>query len=212
MQLDAPGAELLGKRQEGFLRRWAGRKDAAMRVVLSQTIFCKVTTHAGAELRASSRDLDCGGWPQSGRRRALETLPATTLMLHGDQHLGALVRHGIHQWEDGPLAFMVPGTANGFPRAWWPEEVKPDGRYIDGLGNRITVLGIANPDKGSNQLPRARTNPEELAHRKGSGYGIVRLDTKSRTATFEMWRYLFDAAQSRPEDQFPGFPRVIRLG
>jgi hypothetical protein len=211
-QLDAAGAELLGKRQEDFLRRWAARRDGALRVVLSQTIFCKVTTHASGDLHRSTRDLDCGGWPQSGRRRALEALPRNTLMIHGDQHIGALVRHGIDQWEDGPLAFMVPGTANGFPRAWWPDEEKPDGRYIDDLGNRMTVLGIANPDKGSNKLPRAKTNPEELAHRKGSGYGIVRLDTKARIATFEMWRYLFDAAKPKREDQFPGFPQVQKLG
>ena len=46
-KLDAPGAELLGKRQEEFLRRWARQKDGVFKVVLSQTIFCKVTTHSG---------------------------------------------------------------------------------------------------------------------------------------------------------------------
>jgi len=34
----------------------------------------------------------------------------------------------------------------------------------------MTVLAMANPEKGSNELPRATTNPEELAHRKGSGW------------------------------------------
>jgi alkaline phosphatase D len=180
-------------------------------VVLSQTIFCKVTTHSGPQLRPSTIDLDCGGWPQSARRRALKAiLPANALMIHGDQHLGALVHHGIDRWEDGPIAFMVPGTANGFPRAWWPEVEKADGRYLDGLGNRMTVLAVVNPDRGSNELPRATTNPEELAHRKGSGYGIVRFDKTAGTITFETWRYLFDAAKAQPRDQFPGFPRTIK--
>jgi hypothetical protein len=211
--LDAPGTEMLGPRQELFLRRWASDSQAVLKVVLSQTILCKVTTHAGANLSPNVRDLDSGAWPQSGRRRALLAIrDADPLMIHGDQHLGALVRHGIDDWEDGPLAFMVPGTANGFPRAWWPEVEKPDGRYFDSFGNRMTVLGIANPERGSNQLPRARTHPETLAHRKGSGYGIVRFDLAARTAVFEMWRYQFDARSPRPEDQFPGFPRTIAFG
>ncbi|MBM3739400.1 MAG: hypothetical protein FJW39_26825 [Acidobacteria bacterium] len=211
---DVEGAQLLGPRQEAFLRRWAAdRTGGAFKVVLSQTIFCKVTTHAGRQLQRAVRDLDCGGWPPSGRRRALEPLRGAggVLMLHGDQHLGALVRHGLDEWEDGPLAFMVPGTANGFPRAWWPEEEKADGRYLDGLGNRMTVLAVANPDKGSNLLPRARTNPETLAHKKGSGYGIVRFDARTGNVTFETWRYLFDAANPKPEDQFPGFPKTMKL-
>lgn len=211
VRLDAPGAELLGKRQEEFLRRWARQKDGVFKVVLSQTIFCKVTTHTGAQLRPTTTDLDCGGWPQSGRRRALEAiLPANALMIHGDQHLGALVHHGIDTWDDGPIGFMVPGTANGFPRAWWPEVEKADGRYLDGLGNRMTVLAVANPEKGSNELPRATTDPEELAHRKGSGYGIVRFDKATGTITFETWRYLFDATRPKAEDQFPGFPRTMK--
>jgi hypothetical protein len=210
-KLDAPGAELLGRRQEEFLRRWARQRDGAFKVVLSQTIFCKVTTHSGAQLRPAAIDLDCGGWPQSGRRRALEAiLPANALMIHGDQHIGALVHHGLDGWEDGPIAFMVPGTANGFPRAWWPEGERADGRHLDGLGNRITVLAVANPDKGSNELPRATTNPEELAHRKGSGYGVVRFDQAAGTITFDTWRYLFDAASPKASDQFTGFPRTIR--
>jgi hypothetical protein len=74
----------------------------------------------------------------------------------------------------------------------------------------MTVLAVANPEKGSNELPRATTNPEELAHRKGSGHGIVRFDRTARTITIEIWRYLFDAANPKTEDQFPGFPRTMK--
>lgn len=224
--VDVDGAELLGPRQEAFLRQWArDSADAAFRLVCSQTIFCKATTHAGGNLARRMADLDCGGWPQAARNRALTILrPARArdvIMLHGDQHIGSLVRHGIEDWEDGPLAFMVPGTSNGFPRAWWPEKPGENrqpgapawtGRYRDGLGNRMTVLGASNPDRNSNTKEgQAGLNAEEVAHRKGSGHGMVILDRKAREATFEIWRHAFDAARPSPRDQFPGFPIVLRL-
>lgn len=222
--LDVEGAELLGTRQEAFLRELvADSADADFRFVCTQTIFCKATTHAGGNLDRRLIDLDCGGWPQSGRRVALSILQPVrdVIMLHGDQHIGSLLRHGIDDWEDGPLAFMVPGTSNGFPRAWWPEHAGENhqpgapewtGRYRDGLGNRMTVLGVANPEPNSNTRGGKRgLDAEEVAHRKGSGHGLVVLDREARTATFEIWRHAFDARQPRPEDQFPGFPVKISL-
>ncbi len=222
--VDLEGAELLGHRQEAFLRQWAqDSADADFRLVCSQTIFCKATTHSGANLARRWADLDCGGWPQAARNRVLAILqpPRDVIMLHGDQHIGSLVRHGIDEWEDGPIGFMVPGTSNGFPRAWWPEQPGqnrlPDapswtGRYRDGLGNRMTVLGAANPEKNSNTTEgQAGLNAEEVAHRKGSGHGIVILDRKARMATFEIWRHAFDAARPRQQDQFQGFPIILPL-
>ena len=222
--VDVEGAELLGARQEAFLRKWAhDSADTDFRLVCSQTIFCKATTHAGANLARRQADLDCGGWPQAARNRALTILrPVRDLiMLHGDQHIGSLVRHGIEDWEDGPIAFMVPGTSNGFPRAWWPERPGENrrpgapawtGRYRDGLGNRMTVLGAANPERKSNTKEgQAGLNAEEVAHRKGSGHGIVILDRKAQKATFEIWRHAFDAAKPGPRDQFPGFPVDLKL-
>ena len=222
--LDVEGAELLGARQEAFLRKWArDSADADFRLMCSPTIFCKATTHAGGRLDRRLIDLDCGGWPQTARNRALAILRPVrgVIMLHGDQHIGSLLCQGIDEWEDGPIAFMVPGTSNGFPRAWWPEQPGENrragafawtGRYRDGLGNRMTVLGAANPEKNSNTREgQAGLNAEEVAHRKGSGHGIVILDRKARTATFETWRHAFDAARPRPRDQFVGFPIVLEL-
>jgi hypothetical protein len=222
--LDVEGAELLGPRQEAFLRRWArDSTDADFRLVCSQTIFCKATTHAGANLERRFIDLDSGGWPQSARNRALAILRpmGDVIMLHGDQHIGSLVRHGIEAWEDGPIGFMVPGSSNGFPRAWWPDQPgenrQPEapmwtGRYRDGMGNRMTVLGAANPETNSNTGDgQAGLNAEEIAHRKGSGHGIVILDRKARTATFEIWRHAFDAERPQTQDQFLGFPIVLAL-
>jgi hypothetical protein len=76
----------------------------------------------------------------------------------------------------------------------------------------MTVLGAANPDEGSNTpAGQAGLNAEQVAHRKGSGHGIVVLDRKAGTATFEIWRHEFDAAEPRADDQFIGFPVDVGL-
>ena len=131
-RFDLEGLDLLGQRQEAFLRGWVEQAwEFDFRLACSQTIFAKASTHTGQELKRSKLDLDCGGWPQSARDRRVRILrSARPIMLHGDQHFGTLLIHGVDAWEDAPLAFMVPGTSNGFPRAWWPEqpgENRPDG-------------------------------------------------------------------------------------
>ncbi len=208
--LDVPDAEMLGPRQEKLLARWSQETiDAPARVVLSQTIFCKASTHSGKELKQNKYDFDSNGWPQTARNRALRSLtnnPAT-IMVHGDQHFGVLLRHGVDQHEDGPLAFMVPGTANGFPRAWWPQPSETTGNHLDRFGNKITVFAAANPEKGSNKLqPRKVDHPETTAFKKGSGHGVVTIDPAARAVTFDMWRYPLDAPT-----QFDGFPQTLPL-
>ncbi|MBL8871326.1 MAG: alkaline phosphatase D family protein [Planctomycetaceae bacterium] len=72
-QLDPPAASLLGQRQERFLNTWAAAtREKPLRLVFSQTIFCKGHTHTGPELKKNRFDLDSNGWPRSGRQRALE--------------------------------------------------------------------------------------------------------------------------------------------
>lgn len=213
--VDPPGTSLLGGRQERFLGEWAAAtRDEPLRLVLSQTIFCKGHTHTGPELNRNHFDWDSNGWPRSGRRRALEPLKGNrTLMLHGDQHLGLLVRQGIDDWNDGPWAFMVPGTANGWPRAWWPQDGRIAGDFTDPFGNKFTVLAAANPEQGSNTLkPMVSDPPETVAQRKGSGHGMVVIAPDRKSATLEMWRYRFDAEKPKPGDQFEGFPKTIRFG
>jgi alkaline phosphatase D len=122
-KVNLENAELLGPRQEAFLQSWVSNNEADFKVALTQTIFCKVTTHTGRQLNASESGSDSNGWPPNKRIKALKILGDTkVVMVHGDQHLGALVHHGVDDWEDSAIGFMVPGTANGFPRAWWPEE------------------------------------------------------------------------------------------
>ncbi|MFN3168881.1 MAG: alkaline phosphatase D family protein [Phycisphaeraceae bacterium] len=211
---DPAGARLLGERQEAFLSAWSRQtRDAPLRLVLSQTIFCKGHTHTGPNLNQNKYDWDSNGWPRSGRQRALSPFKdGKTVMLHGDQHLGLLVRHGVDRYNDGPYAFMVPGTSNGWPRAWWPNgpEGEAGGDFTDIFGNRFTVLAAGNPEVGANKLKtRVEGDPEQSAHRKGSGYGLVVVDPKTHAVTFNLYRYLFDATKPKPGDQFPGFPVTV---
>jgi hypothetical protein len=85
------------------------------------------------------------------------------------------------------------------------------GRYLDDLGNRMTVLAVGNPEKGSNLIPKGVQDPESIGHQKGSGHGILKFNRNSGEVTFEMWRLQFDANDPKPEDQFEGFPKLIRL-
>lgn len=214
-EVDVDGAQLLGERQERFLTAWAKTtQHAPLRMVLSQSIFCKGHTHSGPALKRSHYDWDSNGWPHSGRQRALRPLIGdNTVMLHGDQHLGLLVRHGVDEWNDGPWAFMVPGTSNGWSRAWWPEGGEVTGDFADPFGNQFSVLAAANPEKDSNRMKPRKSDPPELtAHRKGSGYGMIEVSPHHRTVRFEMWRYSFDASNPRPEDQFEGFPQTLDFG
>ncbi len=213
--VDPPGTSLLGERQERFLGDWSvATRDEPLRLVLSQSIFCKGHTHTGPNLARNHFDWDSNGWPRSGRQRALQPLKGNrTLMLHGDQHLGLLVRQGVDDWNDGPWAFMVPGTANGWPRAWWPEDERITGDFTDPFGNQFTVLAAANPEKGSNTLkPMESDPPETVAQRKGSGHGMVVIAPDRKSAVLEMWHYQFDAKKPQPSDQFEGFPKTIRFG
>ncbi len=214
-QVDPQGAQLLGERQEKFLTAWSKETaDAPLRFVLSQSIFCKGHTHTGPTLNKNHYDWDSNGWPRSGRQRALAPFKdGRTVMLHGDQHLGLLVRQGIDDFNDGPYAFMVPGTSNGWPRAWWPNGTDGEvaGNFTDVFGNKFTVLAAGNPQPGTNQLKTyAEGNPEESAHVKGSGYGLVVVDPTTHAVTFNMYRYRFDANEPKATDQFPGFPVTVQ--
>ena len=217
-ELDFPEAELLGDRQLSFLREWS--KDSGgdeINVVLTQTMFASVHTHSGPKLRFNGGlDVDTNGWPRSPRDEALRAMEtARPVLICGDQHLGALVQHGIETWDDGPLQFMVTGSANGWPRAFWPgspvdapERVDGDGLgpYTDPFGNRLTVLGVANPAAGV--LKPGNTDPEELAAVKGSGYGLVRFDKKARRVTFDQLRYPMNG---QPAESFDGFPVSLSM-
>jgi hypothetical protein len=230
-QSDVPGAVLLGERQLDMLRDWS--VDFAdgvwMKVVLSQTPFANVATlpqnaTSGAVIpslpylpeseyprdQKLAADADSNGWPQSGRNRALrEFRRGFAVHLAGDQHLGSLIEYGIDEWRDAGFAFAAPAIANTWPRRWWPAEPggnrRPNdppycGNFRDGFGNLMTVYAVSNPVISGHE-------PANLYDR-APGYGIVRLDRRSRRITFECWPRWVDPS-APGATQYTGWPRTI---
>ena len=90
-----------------------------MKGVLSQTAFCgAVHMHGGSNNRLLA-DLDCNGWPQTPRKKAVELIRrAWAVHLCGDQHLAVVVKHGINDHGDGPYGFTSPALVNTIYGRW----------------------------------------------------------------------------------------------
>lgn len=211
------GGQLLGRRQERFLRRWAGNWTGhVMKVAISQTIFAKAETHNGPDLSRGSIILDSGAWPKAARNRVVRVLgDHNVFSVHGDQHLGILIRQGVKRYDDAGYAFMVPGTANGWPRAWWPGVSKYGipkpgqkftGKFRDDAGNPLHVLAVANPQPGSNVLGKQRVSPLQQGIRKGSGYGMLVFRKRSKSVKVNIYRL------GNNGKTFDGFPKIVRVG
>ena len=219
-ELDVPAAELLGSRQLDFLDAWAADwQGASMKAVVSQTAFAQVPTHHGADYMFLVADLDSNGWPQSPRDEAVRRMrKGLAFHLGGDQHLPMMLRYGLDDFDDAPYNFSVPAIATGYPRAFWPSEVPPEvqarfeptggagpgGRYTDGLGNKVTLHAVANPEK------EYRENVRAYLADKASGYGIVRFHKPQREITMEAWPILSDPGEGDGA-QYAGWPKTIAM-
>jgi 3',5'-cyclic AMP phosphodiesterase CpdA len=205
--VDRPGLQLLGERQLKFLREWSEDwTGAEMKCVLSQTAFCGAVHLHGTHDNRLLADLDCNGWPQTGRREALrEIRRARATHLCGDQHLAVTLKHGIDEHRDGPYGFTSPALVNTIYARWWhPRDERAGahavpgsplpwtGDYRDGLGNLITMLAYANPEDLQDERRRA------------DGYGLVRFRKSTREVTFECWPRFSQG------EQFPGWPITVR--
>jgi hypothetical protein len=200
-----------------------------MKSVISQTLFANVATlpkgsradeittklpilpvggYAPGE--APVQDHDSNGWPQTPRTRVLRTMKkAGALHIAGDQHLGSTIQYGIDGFRDGPYAICVPSVANFWPRRWYPEEAglnrapgaeRYTGDYLDGFGNKVTVLAVSNPHLMG--IP-----PEDINDR-APGYGIITFDRASRRTTLANWPRWVDP--SKPDAKpYPGWPITI---
>jgi alkaline phosphatase D len=216
-KLDKPGLELLGERQEKFLRKWSGDwRGHSMKVLLSQTVFAGVATHHGGYDGYLKADLDSGGWPQTARNRAIDIVrSAQPLHINGDQHLTTLAQYGVRRQRDSPWSFCTPAISAGYPRWWRPDELGmphdhrpqhglPDtGEFIEGFGNMVYVYAVGNPEN------RPKGTRYERAHKKGSGFGLVTVDTESQTYLIESFRFMIDATDGKASNQFPGWPVIL---
>ncbi len=211
--VDRPGLKLLGERQLKFLDAWGQDwTGAQMKCVLSQTAFCGAVHLHGTPDNRLLADLDCNGWPQTGRNQALKRIRrAWAPHICGDQHLAVVVKHGIDQAGDGPFGFTSPAIVNTIYGRWWhPEDEQPGpnpvansplpwtGDFQDGLGNRIRMLAYANPEN--------RKDPQKRA----DGYGIVRFHKGKRTVTFECWPRFADV-RNGDGAQFLGWPITVNM-
>ncbi len=210
--VDLPELKLLGDRQLKFLNQWSQDwTGAQMKCVLSQTAFCgAVHVHGSKKRGRLLADLDSNAWPQKGRNKALvEIRRAWAPHLCGDQHLAVFVKHGIEEFGDGPFAFTSPAIVNTiYGRWWWPEDEKPGpnpvadsplpwtGDYLDGLGNKISMMAYANPPNRKDEKQR------------GDGFGVVRFNKSNQKITFECWPR-FANVNDGDKAQFAGWPITI---
>jgi alkaline phosphatase D len=212
---DVPGVNLLGARQEEFLRAWvADWRGAEMKAVISQTLFTAFATTHGATRAIVRADYDTNAWPQTPRNRALrEIRKGFAFHLAGDQHLPAVVQYGIDEHRDGPVAFAGPAVNVGYPRWWEPARAKwtkpkndhdLTGDFVDSFGHPMTVLAVKNG------AIKPRTGEvAQFLDDKASGLGLVRFDKQRRKITVECWPFLADPTQ--PGTQFPGWPVEIDM-
>ena len=229
---DVSGAKLLGDRQLLFLEHWVSdwSEQTSMKMLLSQTIFANVATlpkeamsgaiipklrimHQGdyAKNDRPVADLDSNGWPQSGRNSAVKILrKGFAVHLAGDQHLGSTIQYGVDDWGDSGFALCVPSISNHWPRRWYPlvkgvdrnpDKPKYTGGFEDGFGNKMTVFAVSNPTFTNKK-------PSRL-HDRATGYGIVRLNKKTRDIIMECWPRLANP-KNGDGDQYEGWPITIQ--
>ncbi|MBM4025623.1 MAG: hypothetical protein FJ280_09480 [Planctomycetes bacterium] len=222
-KIDLPGLQLLGDRQMAFLDWWGQDwTGARMKAVLSQTAFCGAVHLHGSKDNRLLADLDCNGWPQTGRKKALEALRrALACHLCGDQHLAVIVQHGIDDFRDGPFGFTNPAIVNSYyARWWWPEDEAPGanpipdsplpwtGDYLDGLYNKITMIAYANPT--FDNIKDMRASQRDPAAVLGDGYGLIRFHKKTRQITFECWPRYANLNEG-DQAQYPGWPFTFKM-
>lgn len=211
--IDLPGLQLLGERQLKFLADWSTDwVGVRHKAVLSATAFAgAVHMHGGQNARLLA-DLDCNGWPQAGRNEALRALRRVQAVhLCGDQHLGVTVKHGIEAFGDGPYSLTSPALVNTIYGRWWHpknEQAGPNavagsplpwtGDFLDGLGNKMSVIAYANPGDIQDERQRA------------DGYGVARFQLDKQAVTFECWPRFSDSRQG-DQAQFPGWPQTFAL-
>lgn len=217
--LDKPELQLLGERQERFLEQWADDWDGIeFKAVLSGSPFANVT-HGYGDFVA---DLDANGWPQTPRNRALRIIQdANAVMAHGDLHIASLHQHGIDEFRDGPWSYCGPSSCATSLRVWTPPQPGQNrapgapehtGDFIDGVGNKISIEAVLNPDDPFGQNYRANDG-SILDHKymRYSGFGMLRFTRRNHTVTFESWPIYDAETPLKQQRQHPGWPKSVTI-
>ncbi|WP_394495111.1 alkaline phosphatase D family protein [Shewanella sp. ENK2] len=205
--------ELLGHRQEQFLRAWADMDKGLPKVCIASSIWGSPQTKSNLE---PLLDYDSNGYPPDGRTRAVKLIKdAGAVVICGDQHLPMMAKQGLDTFDDGPLFFAGPAAA-AFWQRWFEGLGKLDnpfnndpntGNFTDIFGNKMRVLAVANPKVTYDDFKQQTKNSWSnfLADRslKSEGYGIVKVDHKAHQFEFECWEWNTDPNKGK---QFPGWP------
>ena len=173
-----------------------------------------------------SHDMDSNGWPQIARDRAVHLLrKAFAPHITGDQHLGSTIRYGIDEHDSGSVAFCVPAASTGWSRLWMPKtpgiidesfignlegegfSFDPrnyTGKFLDGQGNKFTMLATANPKKQTKREPT-------WFHDRNPGYGIVKFHRGSHEITLTAWpSYAGPGGRGEEGRPYAGWPITIQ--
>jgi alkaline phosphatase D len=228
-----PDAELLGARQETFLRNWAKKaaSGSKFRIAISQSPWCapqtlpkSMTDDSGVpslELYKKGgyppddepkADFDTNGWPQEKQKLAISLLKeANAVQITGDQHLATTGQYGISSWGDGPWWISSPAIANIWPRRWMPAEEGKNRRPGD-----PKYLGDFRDGFGNAMTIHAVANPESTDREparlfnRAVGYVVTRWNTSNGQASLEAWPLWASPDKPAPDNQpYPGWPIVI---
>jgi len=217
-RLNKPNLKPLGERQEEFLEDWAADwKDVQMKCLLSQTMFANIATHHGAEKMLLYADLDSGGWPKSGRDKAVSLIrKAGAFHISGDQHLTMLAQYGINEQKDAGWGFCTPAISVSYERRFLPDTLnrpftnRPEhnlpntGAYKDLFGNPFFVEAVGNPiDETYNN------NRYQMAQNRASGFGLITFDKKKRTITADAIPFLAGWNGKQQLEHFLGWPKTL---
>ena len=217
--LDVHVAELLGERQEKFLSEWKNMHPGAPKMLVTASVWgCPQTSPDGSPVV----DFDSNGYPPLPRRRAVQLVKdAGAVMVAGDQHLATVVRHGIDDFEDGPIQFSGPAGGAYWQRWFDPIEPLPNGRkgvkesgdFIDGFGNKMNIKAVGNPKLTFAEFRKYRKTRGQAVRDpalKTEGYGIIRVSHSEKSFSFESWEKSEDVSQSGAK-QMPGWPYKVKF-
>lgn len=216
--LEKEGLKLLGDRQLEFLESWVQDwSGAKMKCLLSQTIFANAATHHGGNREYLVGDMDSGGWPKSGRDRAISVIrKGFVYHISGDQHISSLIHYGIDAPEDAGWSFCTPAISVGYQRRFHPDRMgrpvqnRPEhglpntGGYQDVFGNHFHMYAIGNPDDNVDD-----PNRYQVAQKRASGFGMITFDPDRRTITADAIRFLGNVGRMSEADRFPGWPLTV---
>ncbi len=199
-KLNNSHSTLLGNTQLKMLDQWSENWNGEiMKIAFTQSVYAALSStkkgfvpydSTNISINDSvaypthlSKDMDCNGWPKSGRDTALLMIrKSSALLVGGDQHFPSITQQGIKDWRDASYSFTIPAVNNTYPRFFLPDSSDSFGNnnYIDGFGNKVSMDIFNNPAKIDSVPTWLQYTP---------GFGMLICNKKDQT--YEMKYMLF---------------------